>query len=141
MTLKDRILPFLTTFTQLTEKLKNILTEPRWALQPQVTQWFPWIGLFVVQAFSLDPCRRPIEVLTSLHPCGRFSKIPNSQIHKVEKWKFLRKFLWKNFFVISHEHKVRFFVVIKPQKNLHTYKILSHNWSEKSRSLLRNKNF
>ena len=24
------------------------LTEPRWALQPQGTQQFPWIGLFVV---------------------------------------------------------------------------------------------
>ena len=70
------------------------LTEPRWALQPQSTQWFPWIGLFVVQALSLNPCRRPIEVLISLHPCGRLSKIPNSQMHKVEKWKFLRSAAW-----------------------------------------------
>ena len=40
------------------------LTEPRWALQPQGTQWFPRIGLFVVQAISLGDCRRPIEFLT-----------------------------------------------------------------------------
>ena len=26
--------------------------------------------------------------LTSSHPCGRLSKIPNSQIHKVKKWIF-----------------------------------------------------
>ena len=38
-----------------------ILTEPRWALQPQGSQWFPRIGLFVVQA-------RPIEFFDSLHP-------------------------------------------------------------------------
>ena len=41
------------------------LTEPRWALQPQGTQWFPRIGLFVVQAISLGPYRWPIEFLTS----------------------------------------------------------------------------
>ena len=64
------------------------LTEPRRALQPKGTQWFPRIGLFVVQAISLGPCRRPIEFLTSLHPCGRLSRIQNSQIHKVEKWFF-----------------------------------------------------
>ena len=33
----------------------RFLTEPRWALQPQGTQWFPQIGLFVVQAISLGP--------------------------------------------------------------------------------------
>ena len=42
-----------------------ILTEPRRALQPQGTQWFPRIGLFVVQAISLGPYRWPIEFLTS----------------------------------------------------------------------------
>ena len=49
------------------------------------TQSFPRIGLFVVQAISLGLCRRPIEFLTSSHPCRRLSKIPNSQIHKVKK--------------------------------------------------------
>ena len=95
---------------------EKILTEPRWALQPQGTQWFSRIGLFVVQAISLGPCRRPIKVLTSLHPCGRLSKIPNSQIHKVEKWKILSNFPRKDFFVICHEHRDRFFVVIWPLK-------------------------
>ena len=38
-----------------------------------------------VQAINLGPCRRPNEFLTSLHPCGCLSKIPNSQIHKVKK--------------------------------------------------------
>ena len=51
------------------------LTEPRWALQPQGTQWFSRIGLFVVQAIILGPYRRPIEFLTSWHPCGCLSKI------------------------------------------------------------------
>ena len=41
------------------------LTEPRWALQPQGTQWFSRIGLFVVQAIILGPYRRPIEFLSS----------------------------------------------------------------------------
>ena len=44
------------------------------------------------------------------------SKIPNSQIHKVEKWKFLCNFPRKDFFIISHEHKDGFFVVIWPIK-------------------------
>ena len=92
------------------------LTVPRWAIQPQGTQWFSRIGLFVVQAISLGPCRRPIEFLTSWHPCGRLSKIPNSQIHKVKKWKILSNFPRKDFFVISHGHKGRFFVVIRPKK-------------------------
>ena len=92
------------------------LTEPRRALQPKGTQWFPWIGLFVVHAISLGPCRRPIEFLTSSHPCGCLSKIPNGQIHKVEKWKFLSHFRLKDFFVISHEDKDRFFEVIWPIK-------------------------
>ena len=96
----------------------NILTEPRWPLQPRGTQWFLRIGLFVVRAISLGPCRRPIEYLTSSHPCGRLSKIPNSQIHKVKKWKILSNFRRKNFFVISHERKNRFFVVIWPKKTL-----------------------
>ena len=65
-----------------------LFTEPRWALQPQSTQWFPRIGLFVVQAISLGPCRWLIEFLTSSHPCGRLSEIQNSQTQKVEKWKF-----------------------------------------------------
>ena len=128
------------------------LTEPRRALQHMGNQWFPRIGLFVVQAISLSPCRRSIEFLTSshptevrfasflsggfttmvvinqlekrlakrtsVHPCGCFSKIPNCQIHKVEKWKFLSHFRRKDFFVISHEHKDSFFVVIWPQKTL-----------------------
>ena len=92
------------------------LTEPRRALQPKGTQWFPWIGLFVIQANSLVPCRRLIEFLTSSHPCGRLSKIQNSQIHKVEIWKFLSNFPRKDFSVISHEHKDKFFVVIRPIK-------------------------
>ena len=45
--------------------LFTYLTTPRRALQPKGTQWFPRIGLFVVQAISLGPCRRPIEFLTS----------------------------------------------------------------------------
>ena len=57
----------------------TLLTEPRRALQPKGTQWFPRIGLFVVRAISLGPCRRPIEFLTSSHPCGRLSKIPNNR--------------------------------------------------------------
>ena len=96
----------------------HALTKPRWALQPQGTQWFLRIGLFMVQAISLGPCRTPIEVLTSSHPCGRLSKIPNSQIHKVKKWKILSNFRRKDFFVISHERKDRFFVVIWPKKTL-----------------------
>ena len=91
-------------------------TEPRWAIQPQGTHWFSRIGLFVVQAIILGPYRRPIEFLTSWHPCGRLSKIPNSQIHKVKKWKILSNFRRKDFFVISHGHKDRFFVVIRPKK-------------------------
>ena len=94
----------------------HALTKPRWALQPQGTQWFLRIGLFMVQAISLGPCRTPIEVLTSSHPCGRLSKIPNSQIHKVEKWKILSNFPRKDFFVISHEHEDRFFILIWPRK-------------------------
>ena len=86
----------------------HILTESRWALQPQGTQWFPKIGLFLVQAISLGPCRWPIEFLTSSHPCGHLSKIQNSQIHKVEIWNFLSNFPRKDFSVISHEHKHRF---------------------------------
>ena len=70
------------------------------------------------QAISLGPCRRPIEFLTSWHPCGGLSKIPNSQIHKVKKWKILSNFPWKDFFVISHGNKGRFFVVIRPKKTL-----------------------
>ena len=102
------------TFTRYFKSgtFKHMLTEPRWALQPQGTQRFPRIWLFVVQAISLGPCRWPIEFLTSSQPCGRLSKIPNSQIHKVEKWKFLSNFPRKDFFVISHEDKDRFFVVI-----------------------------
>ena len=41
-----------------------------------------------------------------------------SQIHKVEKWFFFGKFPRKNFFVISHEYKDRFFLVIRPKKIL-----------------------
>ena len=100
------------------------LTEPRWPLQPRGTQWFLRIGLFVVRAISLGPCRRPIEYLTSSHPCGRLSKIPNSQIHKVKKWKILSNFRQKDFFVISHERKDRFFVVIWPKKTLRHIKYL-----------------
>ena len=70
----------------------------------------------MVQAIILGPYRRPIEFLTSWHPCGRLSKIPNSQIHKVKKWKILSNFRRKDFFVISHGHKDRFFVVIRPKK-------------------------
>ena len=44
-----------------------VLTEPRWPLQPRGTQWFLRIGLFVVRAISLGPCRRPIEFLTTSH--------------------------------------------------------------------------
>ena len=93
-----------------------VLTEPRRALQLKGTLWFPRIRLFVVHAISLGPCRRPIEFLISLHPCGHLSKIPNSQIHKVKKWKILSNFRRKDFFVISHGHKDRFFVVIRPKK-------------------------
>ena len=39
---------------------------------------FPRIGLFVVQAISLGPCRGPIEFLTSSHLYGRLPKILNS---------------------------------------------------------------
>ena len=81
------------------------LTEPRRALQPKGTQWFPRIGLFEVQAINLGPCRRPLEFLTSLQHCKHLSKIPNSQIIKVEKWKILSHFRPKDFSVISHEHK------------------------------------
>ena len=96
--------------------LATTLTEPRWPLQPRGTQWFLRIGLFVVRAISLGSCRSPIEYLTSLHPCGRLSKIPNSQIHKGKKWKILSNFRQKDFFVISHERKDRFFVVIWRKK-------------------------
>ena len=76
------------------------LTEPRWAIQPQGTQWFSRIGLFVVQFIILGPYRRPIEFLTSSHPCGCSSKIPILENHwvpwgcmahlgsvKMKKWK------------------------------------------------------
>ena len=82
------------------------LTEPRRALQPKGTQWFPRIGLFVVQVITLGPCRRPIEFLTSSHPCGRLSKIQNSQFLKAEKWKLLSHFPQKDFFAISHAHQL-----------------------------------
>ena len=75
-----------------TKVINYNLTEPRRALQPKGTQWFPWIGHFVVQAISLGPRRRPIEFLTSSHPFMRLSKISNSQIHKVKKWKNLSHF-------------------------------------------------
>ena len=94
------------------------LTEPSRALQPKCTHWFPQIGLFVIPVISLGPCRGPIEFLTSSHPCRHLSKIPNSQIHKVKKWKFLSHFRRKDFFVILHEHRDRFFVVIWPKKKL-----------------------
>ena len=82
--------------------IQYYLTEPRRALQPKGTQWFPLIGLFVVQAISLGPCRRLIEFLISSNSCG-----PKFQIHKVEKWKILSPF-----FIISHEQKRQFFEVI-----------------------------
>ena len=97
---------------------QDLLTEPRRTLQPKCTQWFPRIGLFVVQAISLGPCRRPIEFLPPRTPAGFCHKFPNSQIHNVEKWKFLSHFRRKDYFVISHEHKDRFFVVIWPKKTL-----------------------
>ena len=115
----------------------NILTEPRRALQPKGTQWFPRIGHFVVQAISLGPCRRLIEFLTSSYPFGRLSKIPNSQIHKVKKWKILINFWRKDFFVISHEHKDRFSVVIWPQKTLRHIKY----WSRFDQFFSKNQNF
>ena len=90
------------------KKIQLCLTEPRWAIQPRSTQWFPRIGLFVVQAISLGPCRRPFEFLNSSRPYCRLSKIPNSQIHKVEKLKILSHFQRKDFFIISHEHRNRF---------------------------------
>ena len=34
------------------ERKKKVLTETRRALQPKGTQWFPWIGLFVVKVKS-----------------------------------------------------------------------------------------
>ena len=120
----EKILTIYVNFHQIICNYKP-LTEPRWAIQPQGTQWFSRIGLFVVQAISLGPCRRPIEFLTSSHPCGRLSKIPNSQIHKVKKWKFLSHFRRKDFFVISHEHKDRFLVVIWPKKNFRHIKYWS----------------
>ena len=76
---------FLKTMWKFSNEHLHFLTEPRRALQPKGTQWFPRIGLFVVRAISLGPCRRPIEFLTSSHPCRRLSKIPNSQFHKVKK--------------------------------------------------------
>ena len=88
------------------------LTEPSRVLQRKSTQGFPRIGLFVV---SLGCCRRPIEFLTSSHPCGRLSKIPIFQIHKVEKWKKLSPFRQRVFFVIFHEDN--FFEVIWLEKN------------------------
>ena len=87
----------------------HFLTEPRRALQPKGTQWFRQIGLFVVQAISLGPCRRSIAFFTSSQSCRRFSKISNFQIHKVEKWKILGPFWQRVFFVIFHEHKDNFF--------------------------------
>ena len=48
-----------------TDEALESLTEPRWPLPPRGTQWFLQIGLFVVRAISLGPCRRPIEYLTS----------------------------------------------------------------------------
>ena len=117
------------------------LTEPKRTLQRRsAQQWFPRIGLFAIQAISLGSCWRPIKFLTSSHPCGHLSIIPNSQIHNVEKWTFLSHFRKKDFFVISHEHKDRLFVVIWP-KNSWTYKILAQNRSDKNRALLKNKIF
>ena len=84
----ELVCSFFSTKTSPVYFWPYLLTEPRWAPQPQGTQWFPRIGLFVVQAISLAPCRWPIEFLTSSHPCGHLSKIPNSQIHKVGKLKF-----------------------------------------------------
>ena len=122
MTKPSSLLPESTVYN--IQLCKYSLTEPRRAIQPKGTQWFPRIGLFVVRAISLGPCRRPIEYLTSSHPCGRLSKIPNSQIHKVKKWKILSNFRRKDFFVISHERKDRFFVVIWPKKTLGHIKYL-----------------
>ena len=87
-------------FSILNRAKKSPTTRP-------TTQWFHRIGLFVVQAISLGPCRRPVEFLTSLHHCGRLSKIPNFQIHKVEKQKNLSPFRRKDFFVIYHERAQR----------------------------------
>ena len=56
------------------------LTEPRWAIQPKGTQWFSRIGLFVVQAIILGPCRRPIEFWPHDTPAGVYQK---SQIVKI----------------------------------------------------------
>ena len=75
--------------------------------------------------------------MTSSHPCERLSKIPNSQIHKVEKWKMLSHFRKKNVFVISHEHKDRFFEVIRPKK---TYRHIKY-WSRIDLFFSKNQNF
>ena len=80
------------------------LTEPRRALQPTGTQWFSWIGLFVVQAISLVPSRRPIDLTASLQ--AFFWK---SQIFKSIRSKNESPFQLKDFFVIFHEHKDSFF--------------------------------
>ena len=47
-------------------RIQTRLTEPRRALQPKGTQWFPRIGLFVVQAIILGPCRRPISRVSNI---------------------------------------------------------------------------
>ena len=60
---RKSILTFTPSVNQSFSKV--LLTEPRWPLQPKGTQWFLRIGLFVVRAISLGPCRRPIEYLTS----------------------------------------------------------------------------
>ena len=51
-----------------------------------------------------------IEFLTSSHPWV------SQKSHKVKNWKFLSNFRRKDFFIISHGHKARFFVVIRPKK-------------------------
>ena len=106
----------------------TILTEPRKALQPKSTQWFPRIILFVVQAISLGPCKRPIEFLTSSHPCCRFSKIPNFQIHKIEKCILLSNFWQRDFLVISYAHKDSFWSDLAKQNLRHMFRA-AQNWS------------
>ena len=56
------------------------------------------------------------------------SKIPNFQIHKVEKWKILSHFPRRVFFANSHDHKI-FLKYNLVKKKLPTSSRLVQNWS------------
>ena len=67
----EEVILNLNAYQEITQFETN-LTEPSRALQN--TQWFPRIGLFVVQAIILGPFRRNIEFLNSFHPYQHLSK-------------------------------------------------------------------